>query len=76
MSSRDESPTFGEMFEEILDLVAGLNILLLPMMILAVPGLILLLPLVLPVIPLALLAVPFLLIRAVTRRRARAVDAA
>jgi hypothetical protein len=68
MPTRDDTPTAGEMLEEILDLLTGLGILLLPLMILAIPGLILLLPLALPLIPLALLAAPFLLIRWVRRR--------
>jgi hypothetical protein len=69
MSSRDETPTAGEMLEEILDLLTGLGILLLPISILAIPGLVLLLPLALLAIPFAILAAPFLLIRLVRRRR-------
>jgi hypothetical protein len=71
MSSRDETPTVGEMLGEVFDLLTGLGILLLPLIILAVPCLILLLPLALLAIPPALLAVPFLLFRAVRRRRPR-----
>jgi hypothetical protein len=71
MSSHDETPTVGEMLAEVLDLLTGLGILLLPVIILAIPCLILLLPLALLAIPPALLAVPFLLLRAVRRRRPR-----
>jgi hypothetical protein len=71
MSPRDETPTVGEMLSEVLDLLTGLGILLLPLIILAVPCLILLLPLVLLAIPPALLAIPFLLFRALRRRRPR-----
>ena len=72
MSSRDELPTTGEMLGEILDLVTGLGVMLLPALILAVPGLILLLPLALLAIPLAILAAPFLLfayVRGLLRRQ-------
>ncbi len=65
MSSRDETPTTGEMVAEILDLLTGLGILLLPLSILAIPGLVLLLPLAVLAIPFAILAAPFLLIRVV-----------
>ena len=68
MTSRNETPTAGEMLAEVFDLVTGLGVLLLPMIILAVPGLILLLPLALPAIPLAILAAPFLLLRSVRAR--------
>jgi hypothetical protein len=71
MSPRDETPTAGEMLSEVLDLITGLGILLLPLIILAIPGLILLLPLALLALPPALLAVPYLLYRAVRRRRPR-----
>ena len=71
MSPRDETPTVGEMLSELLDLVTGLGVLLLPLIILAVPGLILLLPLALLAIPPALLALPYLLYRAVRRRGPR-----
>ena len=66
MSSQD-TPTAGDMFAEILDLVTGLGVMLMPLLILAIPCFVLLLPLALPAIPLALLAAPFLLIRTVRR---------
>ena len=69
MSRQDETPTAGEMLEEILDLLTGLGILLLPLLLLAIPGLILLLPLALLAIPFAIIAAPILLIRALWRRR-------
>jgi len=72
MSPRDETPAAGEMFAEILDLLTGLGVLLLPLAILAVPGLILLLPVAVLAIPVAILAAPFLLIGAVRRRVPRA----
>jgi hypothetical protein len=88
MSAQDELPTTGEMLSEVLDLVTGLGVMLLPALILAVPGLILLLPLALLALPLALLAAPFVLIhylrrlmrrprppREVRRRQARAAGA-
>ena len=59
MSSQDELPTTGEMLSEVLDLMTGLGVMLLPALILAIPGLILLLPLALLALPLALLAAPF-----------------
>jgi membrane protein implicated in regulation of membrane protease activity len=68
MSRHDENPTAGEMLEEILDLLAGLGVLLLPISLLAVPGLVLLLPLLLLAIPFALLAAPVVLILALRRR--------
>jgi hypothetical protein len=68
MSQRDKTPTAGEMSAEILDLVTGLGILVLPMIILAIPALVLLLPLALLAIPFALLAAPYLAIRSVRRR--------
>ncbi|HEX5618926.1 MAG TPA: hypothetical protein VFX51_10920 [Solirubrobacteraceae bacterium] len=71
MSSQPETPTVGEMLSEVLDLLTGLGVMLLPVIILAVPCLILLLPLALLAIPPALLAVPFLLFRALRRRRPR-----
>ena len=67
MPSHDENPTVGEMLSELLDLLTGLGVMLLPVIILAVPCLILLLPLALLAIPPALLAVPFLLYRALRR---------
>jgi hypothetical protein len=66
MSSQD-SPTGGDMFAEVMDLVTGLGVMLMPLLIMAIPCLILLLPLALPAIPLALLAAPVLLIRSVRR---------
>jgi hypothetical protein len=70
----DKTPTGGEMLEELLGLMTGLGVLLLPMLLLAVPGMILLVPLLLPAIPLAivaaLLAPPYLLVRALRRRSA------
>ena len=71
MSPRDESPTTGEMFAELFDLLTGLGILVLPLFIFAIPGLVLLLPLALLALPAAVLALPYLLIRAL-RRRGRA----
>ena len=71
MSPRDETPTVGEMLSELLDLLTGLGVMLLPVIILAVPCLILLLPLALLAIPPALLAAPYLLYRAVRGRRPR-----
>jgi hypothetical protein len=69
MSPRDDSPTPGEMLNEILDLLGGLGIVVLPLFPFALPALILLLPLALLALPLALIAVPILAIRAVLRRR-------
>jgi hypothetical protein len=62
------STSAGEMLAEVLDLVTGLGVLLLPLSILAIPSLILLLPLAVPLIPLALLAPPYLLVRGARRR--------
>ena len=70
MPSRDESPTPGEMLAEVLDLIGGLGILVLPLFPLALPALILLLPLALLALPLAILAAPFALIALVRRHRA------
>jgi hypothetical protein len=67
MSSRDETPTTSEMFEEAFDLLTGLGVMLLPVSILAVPGLILLLPLALLAIPLVILIAPLVLIHSVRR---------
>jgi hypothetical protein len=67
MSSRDETPTAGEMLEELLDLVTGLGIMTMPLLVLAIPCLILLLPLAVLALPLALLAVPLVAMRAVWR---------
>jgi hypothetical protein len=88
MTRQDELPTTGDMLSEILDLITGLGVMLLPALILAVPGLILLVPLLLLALPLAILAAPFVLVHylrrfirrpkkpSVTRRRARAAAAA
>jgi hypothetical protein len=69
---RDDKPTGGEMLEEVLELITGLGVLLLPLLLLAIPGMVLLLPLALPAIPLLLLAAiltpPYLLVRALRRR--------
>jgi membrane protein implicated in regulation of membrane protease activity len=67
MTRQDELPTTGEMVSEILDLITGLGVMLLPALILAVPGLILLLPVALLALPLVILALPFLLIHYVRR---------
>jgi Flp pilus assembly protein TadB len=76
----DRTPV--EMLEDVIDLSAGLGILLLPLFITAVPGVILML--VLPAVLLiaaaavpvaiagAILAPPYLLVRSVRRRRRRA----
>jgi hypothetical protein len=69
MPPRDDSPTAGEMFAEILDLLGGLGIVMLPLFPLALPALVLLLPLALLAVPLALLAAPVLAIAALQRRR-------
>ena len=76
MSSRDDTPTFGEMLEEILDLVTGAGVMLLPALLLAIPCLVLLLPLLLLPLPLIILAAPFLLIRFLWRRRPSVARAA
>jgi Flp pilus assembly protein TadB len=83
MAPDREDPTVGEMLQEILDLGAGLAIVVVPLFLTAVPGLFLffvlpavLLALVLavPVIALAAIAAPpILLVRAIRRRRAVAV---
>src|SRR5829696_710967 len=69
MSRRDDSPTAGEMFEEVLHLLGGLGILVLPLFPFALPALVLLLPLALLALPLALLVAPVLAIVALRRRR-------
>lgn len=66
MSSQD-TPSAGDMFSEVMDLVTGLGVMLMPLLILAIPCFVLLLPLAIPMIPLALLAAPVLLIRSVRR---------
>jgi hypothetical protein len=67
-----DGPTTGEMFEEVIGIVTGLGVMLLPLLVLAVPALVLLLPLVLLALPLviggALLVPPYLLVRSVRRR--------
>jgi hypothetical protein len=55
--------TFGEMLEELIDLSAGLGVVLLPLLLLAVPGIILFV--VLPAILLLALAAPVAVIGAV-----------
>jgi hypothetical protein len=69
---RDDTPTGGEMFEEVLELITGLGVMLLPMLLLAIPSMVLLVPLALPAIPLVLLAAiltpPYLLVRRLPRR--------
>jgi hypothetical protein len=82
MRTRDETPTVGEMLSELLDLVTGFGVIVLPMIILAVPALILLLPLavlalplVVLAIPLAILAAPVLAIRSLRRHRLSAPPA-
>jgi Flp pilus assembly protein TadB len=72
-------PTFGEMLDEGLGLVAGLTTMLLPLFLTAVPGVVLLLVapavLVLAVVALpvmvagAILAPPYLVVRAIRGRR-------
>ncbi len=68
MSSRDDSPTSGDMFSEVLDLVTGFGILVLPLIIFAIPGLVLLLPLAVLAIPVAIPVALFLLIHSIRRR--------
>ena len=84
-SERTPGPTFGEILDEGLGLVAGLTTILLPLFLTAVPGVVLLLiapvALVLAVAALpvmlgaALLAPPYLVVRAIRRRRGRAYAA-
>lgn len=69
MSPRDDNPTAGEMLGEVLDLLGGLGIVLLPLFPLALPAVVLLLPLMLLALPLALLAAPVLAIVALRRRQ-------
>jgi hypothetical protein len=76
MRSRDEGPTPGEMLAEVLDLIGGLGILILPLFPLALPALICLLPLALLALPLAILAAPVVVIRALVRRRRRSARTA
>jgi hypothetical protein len=67
-----ESPTAGEMVEEVVNIVIGLGIALLPALVFAVPGLVLLLPLLLLALPFAiaaaLLAAAYLLVRSIPGR--------
>lgn len=71
-----DRPTLVEMLEEVLDLSAGLGIVLLPLFLTALPGAILVLPAVLllaaaavpVVIGAAILAPPYLIIRFFRRR--------
>jgi Flp pilus assembly protein TadB len=72
-------PSFAEMLGDVVDLMGGLAVVLLPLWIIAIPGVILIL--VLPVVLLllamavpalvvgAVLAPPILLVRAIRRRR-------
>jgi hypothetical protein len=69
VAPHDDNPTAGEMFNEVLDLLGGLGIVLLPLFPLALPALVLLLPLALLALPLAILAAPVLAIVALRRRR-------
>jgi membrane protein implicated in regulation of membrane protease activity len=69
MSPRDDSPTAGEMFFDVLDLLGGLGIVVLPLFPFVLPALVLLLPLALLALPLAILAAPVLAIVALRRRR-------
>ena len=68
-----DGPTAGEMVEEVVNIVTGLGIALLPTLVFALPGLVLLLPLVLLALPFviaaAVLAPPYLLVRSVRGRR-------
>jgi len=69
---RNQTPTGGEILEELLGLITGLGVMLMPVMLLAIPGIVLLLPLALLALPLAIvaavLAPPYLLGRALRRR--------
>ncbi len=76
-----DRPTLAEMLEELVDLSAGLGVMLLPLLILAVPGIILfvvlpgllLLAVAAPVavVGAALVAPPYLVVRFFRRRRSR-----
>jgi Flp pilus assembly protein TadB len=80
-----DAPTAREIIGEVVDLSAGLTVMLLPLITIALPGVILLL--VVPAVLLALagaipvalagvlLAPPYLAVRAVRRRRRRALPA-
>jgi hypothetical protein len=67
-----EGPTAGEMVEEVVNIVTGLGIALLPGLVFAVPGFVLLLPLLLLALPFALaaalLAASYLLVRSIRGR--------
>ena len=67
-----DGPTAGEMVEEVVNIVTGLGIALLPLFVFAVPGLVLLLPLLVLVLPLAvpaaLLAAAYALVRSIRGR--------
>jgi hypothetical protein len=84
MSATDtapDRPTLAEIVEELVDLTAGLGVMLLPLLILAVPGIILfvvlpgllLLAVAAPVAVLGavILAPPYLIVRFFRRRRSR-----
>ena len=67
-----KGPTAGEMVEEVVNIVTGLGIALLPLLVCAVPGFVLLLPLLLLALPfaitVALLAGTYLLVRSIRWR--------
>jgi hypothetical protein len=75
---RADTPTLGQLLGEVLDLGAGLFILLLPLLTTALPGIVLLLILpaallaVMAAVPVAIVAAivgpPYLLIRTIRRR--------
>ena len=69
MSPRDDGPTAGEMFYEVLDLLGGLGIVVLPLFPFVLPALALLLPLALLALPLTIIAAPVLAIVALRRAR-------
>jgi Flp pilus assembly protein TadB len=81
MHESTDRPTLLEMLEEVTDLSAGLNVMLMPALLLAVPGIILfvvlpgilLLAVAIPlgVIAAAIMGPPYLVVRAVRRRRDR-----
>ena len=67
-----ETPSTGEMVEEVMGIVTGLGVMLLPALILAIPGLVLLLPLVLLALPAVLagaIIAPVYLVATRARRR-------
>jgi len=67
-----EGPTVGEMVEEVVNIVTGLGIALLPLLVFAVPGAVLLVPVLLLALPLAIaaaaLAAAYLLVRSIRGR--------